>query len=116
MFSIKLDKTNTDFIARFLLLKEDEEIGNIDIRATEEEKSGSMLDLFIKEEHRKRWLAKNFAHEIVKVITSALSQKGIERIYTIPDKHVPRLVAFFGFKRYNNEHYFYLETRQQEVK
>ena len=112
MFSIKLDKNSTDFIASFVLLKKDEEIGNIDISPCGDEKGSSMLDLFIKEEHRKRWLAKNFAHEIVKVITSTLSQKGIERIYTIPDKNVPRLVAFFGFKRYNNEHYFYLETKQ----
>jgi len=110
MYSIKIDENDPQLIAKFCLMKDGEEMGSVDIYPSDDDndEDASILDLFIKEEHRKKWLGKDFAKEIVKTVTSTLFDKQIRVIYTAQSPDIPRLIDFFGFKRYNDENYFYL--------
>ncbi len=100
-------------IVRFWLMDDDEAMGVIDIYPSEEVngKSSTILDIFIREEYRGRWLGKEFAKKIVKTVMKILWEKQIHIIYTKQSPEIPRLVDFFNFKRYNDENFYYLEIK-----
>jgi len=116
MYSIKIDENDPKLIAKFCLMNGEQEMGSVDIYPSDDDndEDASILDLFIKEEHRKKWLGKDFAKEIVKTVTGTLFDKQIRVIYTVQSPDIPRLIDFFGFKRYNDENYFYLNTNPEE--
>jgi hypothetical protein len=106
MFKIIPCTRSTDCISTFFLVKDDNLMGAITIYPSKRFKTRGILEIFIEEEHRKKWLAKNFAVQIKVIIRGVLREKNIKEVHTEATAYQsPRLLDFFGFKRYNNVYY-----------
>lgn len=106
MYDILACNISTECLQRFWLFHQKNIMGAISFYPHKASSESAIMDVFIEEQYRKRWLQKNFAKKIVDVIGNNLRQKNISLIYTQAlVEQSPPLLAFFGFKRYNGFNY-----------
>lgn len=106
MFEIIPSPESTDCISIFFLVKDKDLMGAISIYPSKRFKTRGILEIFIEEKYRKKWLAKNFARQIKSIISNVLREKNIKEVHTEAVAYQsPRLLDFFGFERYNNVYY-----------
>lgn len=106
MFKIDVCQKAQDCISRFWLFCDQERIGAISVYPSSGSKERGIIEIYIEESYRKRWLLKEFAKDIKSMVINTLKDKNIKEIRSkaISDQS-PRLLAFFGFDRYNNVYY-----------
>jgi hypothetical protein len=107
MFEIKVRPTSPKGTTQFLLIKENALMGHIIIYPSKVTTDRGILDIFIKPKYRSRWLARDFAKQIKSTIIATLKEKNFTLVLSKAlSSQSPRILEFFGFKRYNNSCYF----------
>lgn len=112
MFDIKICPAAPKSITTFWLYRDNNRIGNIIAYPYEynhlqgHDKTRCVIEIYIEAKYRNRWLTRPFKEEIKSFVINTLKHKNIKEIHSkalAPQS--PRLLDFFGFKRYNSVYY-----------
>lgn len=81
-------------------------VGHLSVHKIENKKSQAMLDIFIFEKHRSRWLFKTLALKLDELFHAVCKECDVRLIITrVNNLKAIKLLEFFQFTRYNKNYY-----------
>jgi len=107
MKKIILTDDDPKYIFTLLLMNGDEAIGKLAILPDRVKRELGVLDLFIEEKWRSKWLTKSFAKFLFKMFYNSCKEYKLASIITRANNPKSlRLLDFFGFTSYNKKDYY----------